>query len=76
MTMVEIEIKPHATSPLHRVAIVTTSRGYVYACTYAPMDEELTEEFIRREWRESRRHFQPYDTSAGRFVEHDGAKEQ
>lgn len=63
-----VEITQHPTSPAHKIAVVTTGRGLVYACTYAPMDEELTVEVIKRDWRNSRRSFRPFDTSRGVYL--------
>jgi hypothetical protein len=71
---VEVEIREHPDARRyeslseHKVAVVTTPKGYVFACTYAPADEPLTEEVVRRDWRESRRSFRPYDTSRGVYL--------
>ena len=64
----EIRIQQHPESKEHQIAIVTTARGYVYATTFAPMDEPLTNEFIERDWKQDRKGYRPYDESTGRYV--------
>ena len=44
------------------------SRGNVFAIRYAG-GSEVTEEEIRKIWREERRAFRPYDTSAASFCD-------
>jgi hypothetical protein len=61
----QIAIIPHPTSPTHRVAKVTTARGYVYALTSA--EPFPTEAEVRQLWREHRRAFAPYDETTGRY---------
>jgi len=66
--MTTFEIKRHPDSTAHMIAVITTRRGFVYACTYAPADEELTVEVVKRDWKSSRRSFRPYDTSRGVYL--------
>lgn len=65
----QIDVIKHPTTPAMdiRIALVTT-RGRVYACTYAPMDEPLTKQFVKQQWVEDRRSFRPYDTTEGRYL--------
>jgi hypothetical protein len=49
------------------VGIVTTTRGYCFACTYA-QDWPLTEEILEREFKKDRKAFRPYDEVEGRYL--------
>lgn len=46
---------------------IVYSEGYAYAVRYAP-NTSVTEELIRRTWRESRRSFRRYDDSTDMFL--------
>lgn len=63
-----IEVKPHPTSADHRIAVVTTSRGRTFACTYAVGDDGLCVEKVAADWKADRRAFRPYDTTAERYL--------
>jgi hypothetical protein len=62
----QIEIQPTQYTD-HKIVLVTV-RGRVYAATFAPMDEPLTIEYIKRLWVEDRKAFRPYDTSSARYL--------
>jgi hypothetical protein len=54
----------------HILAIVTTTKGFVYASTYADGHKpacELTAEDIKADWKEDRKSFKPYNTSSGGY---------
>ena len=62
-----VEIRRHPRHPeTHWQAIVTTARGYCYACTWA--GEPPTEETVRRAWREVRKAFDPHYTVPRNFM--------
>jgi hypothetical protein len=46
---------------------IVYSEGYAYAVCYAP-DAIVTEELIRKSWREQRRAFRPYNDSTDMFL--------
>ena len=46
---------------------IVYSEGYAYAVRYAP-DAIVTEELIRKSWRESRTSFRPYNESTDMFL--------
>jgi hypothetical protein len=46
---------------------IVYSYGYCYAVRYAP-DVVITEELIRKSWRENRSAFRPYDDSTDMFL--------
>ena len=46
---------------------IVYSDGYCYAVRYAP-NTVVTEELIRKSWRESRTSFQPYNDSTDEFI--------
>jgi hypothetical protein len=46
---------------------IVYSHGYAYAVRYAP-DAVVTEELIRKSWRESRMSFRPYNDSTDMFL--------
>jgi hypothetical protein len=46
---------------------IVYSYGYAYAVRYAP-DAIVTEELIRKSWREQRRAFRPYNDSTDMFL--------
>lgn len=46
---------------------IVYSYGYAYAVRYAP-DAVITEELIRKSWRENRSAFRPYDDSTDTFL--------
>jgi hypothetical protein len=46
---------------------IVYSYGYAYAVRYAP-DVVITEELIRKSWRENRHVFRPYDDSTDTFL--------
>lgn len=64
------EIQQHPTSAAHVVAIATTPRGFVYACTYAEPHPTLEE--VREDWRtygtRGNKGFRPYSTVHGQYV--------
>lgn len=60
------EVRPHPTSELHRLAVVTDTKGFVYAQTWA--EPWPTIEEVRAEWRDNRRGFAPYNESTGEYV--------
>jgi hypothetical protein len=62
---VQIEIRPHPTSPAHKI-VKAISRGRVYAVTFA--EPFPTVEEARQLWREERRAFRPYDETTGRYL--------
>ena len=45
---------------------IVYAEGYAYAVRYAP-DTRVTEELIRKSWRESRLSFRPYNDSTDMF---------
>ena len=49
------------------VTAIVYSHGYAYAVRYAP-DAIVTEELIRKSWRESRVIFRPYNDSTDMFL--------
>lgn len=62
---VTIDIRTHRDYPAtHSTAIVTTSSGYCYACTWAgaPSEAEVIEA-----WRTDRRAFTRYDSTTGDY---------
>jgi hypothetical protein len=46
---------------------IVYSYGYAYAVRYAP-DAVVTEELIRKSWRENRGSFRPYNDSTDEFI--------
>ncbi len=46
---------------------IVYSEGYAYAVRYAP-NTVVTEELIRKSWRESRRNFRPYNDSTDEII--------
>jgi hypothetical protein len=61
------EVRPHPRNPeTHRLAVVTTGKGYVYAASWA--EPWPTVEEVREEWRDNRRTFEPYDEVNGVFL--------
>jgi hypothetical protein len=58
---VEVEIRERLEStpdrPLWR-AIVTTTRGYCYSCTFA--GDRPSEEYVRQVWQDDRKAFDPW----------------
>jgi hypothetical protein len=46
---------------------IVYSEGYAYAVRYAP-NTVVTEELIRKSWRESRRGFRPYNDSTDEII--------
>ena len=46
---------------------IVYSEGYAYAVRYAP-NTRVTEELIRKSWRESRLSFRPYNDSTDMFL--------
>jgi hypothetical protein len=46
---------------------IVYSEGYAYAVRYAP-DTVVTEELIRKSWRESRQSFRPYNDSTDEII--------
>ena len=46
---------------------IVCSHGYIYAVRYAP-DAVVTEELIRKSWRENRASFRPYNDSTDMFL--------
>ncbi len=67
-TTVTIEIKTIWGSTDHRVAVVTTRRGFCYACTYAVGDDGLSEAKVLEDWKNDRRAFRPYNTSTASYL--------
>jgi hypothetical protein len=67
-TSYTVKIVEHPSSKQHKVAIVTTRRGYVFAATFAEMDEELTEEYVAKDYREHKKAYRPYDESRGVYI--------
>ncbi len=49
------------------VTAIVYSDGYAYAVRYAP-DTVVTEELIRKSWRDSRASFRPYNDSTDMFL--------
>lgn len=67
-----VEIRDDGKSIL---GIVTTPKGYVYACRWA-RDSHVTEMIVRKAWRETRRDFLPYDQSTGTFLHRPNEKHE
>lgn len=63
----EVEIKPDPRHPeTHRLVIVTTKNGLVYATRWAqPWPDEAR---VREAWRTDRRDFAPYNSSEDTFL--------
>jgi len=65
----QIDIADHPTAPAMDIKLaIVNVRGRVYACTYAPMDQPLTKQFVIQQWAEDRRSFRPFDTTTGRYL--------
>lgn len=50
---------------VHKTGVVTTRKGYVYACTYGESDRVIDEGAVKQDWKEDRRAFQPFNESTG-----------
>jgi phosphotransferase system IIB component len=46
---------------------IVEANGYTFAVRFAP-DCVVTDEHIRKAWRENRRAFRPFDTGTGTFL--------
>lgn len=55
---IQVEIKNHPTSTDHKRVVVTTPRGYVFACSWA--EPFPSEEIVRQAWATDRRDFTPF----------------
>jgi hypothetical protein len=63
----QIEIRPHPHYPgTHSIVIVTTHRGWVFACDWAGVPAEAD---ARHAWLHDKYSFRPYDTASGRYVD-------
>lgn len=67
-TKFEVRDRPHSNK--HLLLVVTTARGYVYACPSAwePGDSpKPSTESVRYTWKHYRHYFLPYNESTGNY---------
>jgi hypothetical protein len=72
MTVTINVLPPHPQTQEVFAMVKVQHRGRIYACRYADSDttlaSELTEAQVRRDWRENRRAFLPYNEVDGCYV--------
>lgn len=69
----KFEIRDHPHSKKHLLFVVTTAKGYVYACASAWEDDgednpRPTPASVRYTWKHYRYYFLPYNESTGTFI--------